>query len=55
MDKKYLVIKATKWNFQNSIQYTVVSDKANPLNKHANKTTKQNKAKPDEGRSTRRR
>ena len=33
MDKKYLVIKATKWNFQNSIQYTVVSDKAYPLNK----------------------
>ena len=32
-NKKYLVIKATKWNFQNSIQYTVVSDKAYPLNK----------------------
>ena len=33
MDKKYLVIKATKWNFQKSIQYTVVSDKAYELNK----------------------
>ena len=33
MDKKYLVIKATKWNFQDFVQYTVVSDKAYPLNK----------------------
>jgi hypothetical protein len=32
-NKKYLVIKATKWNFQKSIQYTVVSDKAYELNK----------------------
>jgi hypothetical protein len=33
MDKKYLVIKSTKWNFKNFVQYTVVSDKAYPLNK----------------------
>jgi len=32
-NKKYLVIKATKWNFQKSVQYTVVSDKAYELNK----------------------
>lgn len=32
-NKKYLVIKATKWNFQKSIQYTVVSDKSYSLNK----------------------
>ena len=32
-NKKYLVIKATKWNFKDFGQYTVVSDKAYPLNK----------------------
>ena len=32
-NKKYLVIKATKWNFQEFVQYTVVSDKAYELNK----------------------
>jgi len=32
-NKKYLVIKATKWNFKDFVQYTVVSDKAYPLNK----------------------
>jgi hypothetical protein len=32
-NNKYLVIKATKWNFQKFVSYSVVSDKAYPLNK----------------------
>jgi len=32
-NKKYLVIKATRWNFKNSVSYSVVSEKSYDLKK----------------------